>query len=246
MTLVIAHRGDPIAHRENTIPAFRSAVESGADMVELDVQISKDRQCVILHDPTLHRLWNVDAEVAQLTYDEIRRATQAEEYEIPLLGDVLRAIEIPVMVDVTAADAIIPIVEVLKSLHAEEQVLFSGGNLEAHRRIRTYLPDADAALTWTQSMLPADELLAELKPNYLNPPWWLLLPGFDIPEAEGFKTLGPETVRAMHDRGMQVSVWTVDEMEIGRAWSRLGVDAIITNRASDMVTALRDQTSGTR
>lgn len=235
MTLVIAHRGDPIGHRENTMPAFQSAVRLGVGMIELDIQISKDGQCVVLHDTTLHRLWNVDAAVSDLTYDQIRRATDGDEYEIPLLGDVLQGIQVPVMVDVTRAEAIVPITEVLKSLHAEEQVLFTGGNLDAHRLIRKHLPDAKAALTWTHNVLPNDNLLAELRPNYLNPPWWLLLPSFDIEGDTGFETLGPSTVKTMHDRDFKVSVWTVDEMEIASAFARLGVDAIITNRAADLV-----------
>ncbi len=241
MTLVIAHRGDPIAHRENTMPAFLSAAKLGADMIELDVQISKDGQCVILHDTTLHRLWNVDAVVSELTYEEIRRATDEDDYEIPLLGDVLQEIDVPIMVDVTDAQAIVPIVGVLKSFDAQEQVLFSGGNIDAHRLIRKHLPDAQCALTWTQNVLPTDELFAQLRPNYLNPPWWLLLPGFDIAGTQGFETLGPATVSAMHDRKLKVSVWTVDELEIAKAYSRLGVDAIITNRAADFVTTTRNR-----
>ena len=57
MTLAIAHRGDPVAHRENTLAAFEAAVAAGADMVELDVWRSADGGAAVIHDPTLKRIW---------------------------------------------------------------------------------------------------------------------------------------------------------------------------------------------
>lgn len=234
MSLIIAHRGDPIRFRENTLPAFLAAESFGADMIELDVQLSKDGQCVILHDDTLNRLWNVDAAVCDLTYDEIRRATDEDAYQIPLLEDVLDAIHIPIMVDIKYENCIPPVADILKSTNKVEQVLFSGGNLEAHRLIRTHLPDAEAALTWESPVLPSDALFSELQPTYLNPPWWLLLPEF-----ETFKTLGPATVKAMHSRGKKVSVWTVDELPLAEAWINLGVDAVISNRSREILEHVR-------
>jgi glycerophosphoryl diester phosphodiesterase len=54
--IAIAHRGDPIAERENTLPAFEAAVLAGADMVELDLRRTADGEIVVLHDATLSRL----------------------------------------------------------------------------------------------------------------------------------------------------------------------------------------------
>lgn len=230
MTTIIAHRGDPIHFRENTLPAFLLAESYGADMIELDVHVSKDGRCVVLHDDTLHRLWNVDAAVKDLTYEELRRATEGDTFEVPLLEDVIQAVHIRVMIDVKYANAILPIVKVLKDLNAIEQALFSGSNQVAHRLIRALLPQAESALTWNESSLPSEQLFAELTPNYLNPPWWLLLPG-----ADNFQTLGPNTVKEMHQRGIQVSTWTVDEIPLAEACMKLGVDAIISNRAREIM-----------
>ena len=67
MTLAIAHRGDPVRHRENTLAAFRAAVEAGAGMVELDVRRTADGAAVVVHDPTLERLWGLRRRVADVT-----------------------------------------------------------------------------------------------------------------------------------------------------------------------------------
>jgi glycerophosphoryl diester phosphodiesterase len=52
--LAIAHRGDPIGHRENTLPAFAAAVAQGADMLELDLRRTRDGAIVVLHNQSLY------------------------------------------------------------------------------------------------------------------------------------------------------------------------------------------------
>ncbi len=71
--LIIAHRGDSAHAPENTIAAFRKAVDSGADGVEFDVRLSKDGVPVVIHDATLTRIAGIDKRVADLTEDELSR-----------------------------------------------------------------------------------------------------------------------------------------------------------------------------
>lgn len=236
MTQLIAHRGASTELRENTLPAFKLAEDLGADMIELDIQISKDGRCVVLHDKDLNRLWNVDATVHDLTYDEIRGVTSSDEHQaIPLLDDVLQEIHIPIMIDVDGPEAILPIVQLLLKMDCVEQALFSGGRLQVHRLLRQHLPDVSTALTWNHSTLPDDELLTQLHPRYFNPPWWLLLPGVDK-----LQTLGPETVAYMHDREIHTSTWTVDDIPIVEALILMGVDAVISNRCREVVSWFRN------
>ena len=68
-----AHRGAMNTHPENTLAAFREAIRCGAHMIEFDVQLTKDRQLVIMHDPTVDRTTNGKGKVAELTFEEIRR-----------------------------------------------------------------------------------------------------------------------------------------------------------------------------
>lgn len=58
--IVIAHRGASAYAPENTLPAFRLAMDMGADFIEYDVQVTKDNQLVILHDQTLERTTNAE------------------------------------------------------------------------------------------------------------------------------------------------------------------------------------------
>jgi glycerophosphoryl diester phosphodiesterase len=67
-----AHRGAMTTHPENTLPAFNQAILSGAQMIELDVQFSKDSALIIMHDGTVDRTTNGHGEVASLTLKELK------------------------------------------------------------------------------------------------------------------------------------------------------------------------------
>ena len=71
---VAAHRGNVAGYPENTMLAYRSAYEIGADMIELDLHMTKDGEIVLIHDGDLARTADVAGNIRQLTLDEILRA----------------------------------------------------------------------------------------------------------------------------------------------------------------------------
>lgn len=68
-----AHRGAMKTHPENTIASFKAAVEAGAQMIELDVWLTKDKKMVIIHDATVDRTTNGSGKVNQLTLSEMKK-----------------------------------------------------------------------------------------------------------------------------------------------------------------------------
>ncbi|MDQ2940635.1 MAG: glycerophosphoryl diester phosphodiesterase, partial [Chloroflexota bacterium] len=72
MTLVVAHRGASTTAPENTIEAYRLAIEQGADAIELDVHLTVDGQLAVIHDETLERTTDGSGAVVALTMDQIR------------------------------------------------------------------------------------------------------------------------------------------------------------------------------
>lgn len=212
----VAHRGDPYHHRENTLPSVRSALRKGADAVEVDVRLTADGVPVLLHDPTLERLWGHPEPVAGLTLDELFKATGGG---VPTLAEALAELvrddgPARLFVDLTRADQAAPAVAEVRAAGAAERVYYCG-ELVAMRAIRALDPEAEIAMTWKTSVRPADSLLAELAPRWLN---------------LRFGLADPSTVAWAHDRGLLVSAWTADWE---RSMSRLiaaGVDAITSNR----------------
>jgi glycerophosphoryl diester phosphodiesterase len=219
--LAIAHRGDPIAERENTLAAFSAAVAAGADVIELDVRCTADDAAVVVHDPTLERLWGVARPVADVTAGDVR------ELGIPDLAEALAAIpeHVQVMVDYEEWAVAEPALDAVLAADALERCIFSGGCHDGHRAIRERAAAARIALTWTDDVPCPDALLDEVGPEYWNP---------------SGNVLGrhPDQIERMHARGTLVSVWTIDRRDDMQFFLDLGVDAVITNRVAELVELL--------
>ncbi|WP_225550149.1 glycerophosphodiester phosphodiesterase [Enterococcus sp. S22(2020)] len=100
VTKIIAHRGSKGTNPENTLIAFKEAVRVGADGIELDVHLSKDKQLVVIHDETVDRTTNGSGFVADLTLAELKQLDAGlwfkpfpVEQKIPTLEEVLQLLE---------------------------------------------------------------------------------------------------------------------------------------------------------
>src|SRR5690242_14868695 len=95
--LIIGHRGAPLVALENTMASFEAAIAAGAHGIEFDVQLSRDRTPVIIHDDTLTRTHGVRRRVAELTGAELRGLSVPslrEFFELMTGNDLLIYLEI--------------------------------------------------------------------------------------------------------------------------------------------------------
>lgn len=104
--LVIAHRGASGLYPENTLPALRAANCEGADLIEIDVRLTKDRHVVVLHDPTLERTTNGAGRVRAMTLSQVKKLdagftfTRDNGRSYPFAG---KGIQIPLLTEVLTA-----------------------------------------------------------------------------------------------------------------------------------------------
>jgi glycerophosphoryl diester phosphodiesterase len=220
--VAIAHRGEPVGHRENTLPAFAAAVGLGADMVEIDLRRTRDGAIVVLHDQTLERLWGLDASVGDIELRDVV-ALGEDDVRIPTLSDVLDAVPLPLMVDFTRREVVAGALEAVRSAGALHRCLFVTGNVAALQQLRARSAEARIGLTWTDGPEPPLALLRELEAEYWNPM-------FGLVTAEG--------VAAVHGAGRLVSTWTVDEAEDMARLREAGVDAMVSNRIGALLAYL--------
>lgn len=131
MTLVVAHRGAAAVAPENTMEAYRRAVEMGADAIELDVQLSADGEMVLMHDETVDRTTDLTGSIASMTLEQLRAADAGFRFEapdgtfpfrgngltIPTLGEVLEWLPdgTGLVVEVKARAATAPVIAALRS-----------------------------------------------------------------------------------------------------------------------------------
>ncbi|MFJ9040088.1 glycerophosphodiester phosphodiesterase [Streptomyces sp. NPDC102406] len=219
---VVAHRGDPYRVRENTLPSLRSALDRGADAVEIDVRLTRDGVPVLLHDSTLKRLWEHERPLSALSADEVRGLTADG---VPTLVDALGGTAgARVMVDLPGADteAVRTVIGTVRDCGAEERVYYCAG-AKAMLRVRAEDPAAEIALTWTSLAPPRRALLDAIRPRWLN---------------YRFPLVSRDLAARVHRDGCLVSAWTPDTRRSMRRLIDAGADSITTNRV-DVLAALR-------
>ncbi|MFD8374490.1 glycerophosphodiester phosphodiesterase [Streptomyces sp. NPDC059688] len=217
----VAHRGDPYRFRENTIPSLRSALDQGADAVEVDVRLTRDGVPVLLHDATLERLWRHDRPLRALSAEEVRGLTAGG---VPTLAEALAAtgdsrmmLDLCGRVDRRIADRV---ADVVRQTGSRDRVTYCAG-AEAMLAVRAADPGAEIALTWTSLAPPRAAVLDAVRPRWLN---------------YRFSLVDRELAARVHHGGHLLSVWTPDTRRAMRRLLDLGVDSITTNRIDALET----------
>ncbi|MEW1808616.1 inositol monophosphatase family protein [Pseudarthrobacter sp. NPDC080039] len=227
-TRATAHRGDSSKHLENTLPAIASAIDAGADLVEVDVRVTKDGQVILLHDASLLRIWGLDADAAAVDYERIRQLGAGEE-RIPLLSEAIelfRGSRSTLLIDMDEAG----LAEAAAAVVRDGGVNVAWcGNLEGMRTVRAIDPAARIWLPWNKRIAPPKELLTELKPEYVN---------------SEYVVLNKDIVEQIHATGAKVACWTVDDVESMRWALALGVDSITSNRLDLLQGAIAEDPDG--
>jgi len=231
--LNFAHRGASHDAPENTLAAFRLALEMGADGFELDVMLSADGHLVVIHDDTVDRTTDGSGPVRQKTLAALKALDAGARFgarfageRIPTLQEALdlvarsRAfVNVEIKTESLRGDGLEEkLVALIHRYGLGERLLISSFNPFALWRMRRLAPDLPLAL-----------LYAEDQCVYLRDRWFAFL---SHPAAlnPSFRMATQEHVRWAKSKGYRLYVWTVDEESEMRRLIALGVDGIITNK----------------
>lgn len=225
-TQVSAHRGFSHDAPENTKYAFEAAIECNADYIELDVQLSKDEQLVVIHDDTLNRTTNGKGRVDKYTYEELSRfsagAWYGSEYEdarIMLLSDVLELVDKRCMLNIEIKDigdvelAADKTVELVKEYGYTKSCYITSFSYKALQRVKSREPKIKTALISNLAAMVRYSQLKDIDAVSMN-----------------YLFVNKSVVESAHQNGKLIFVWTVDRKDDIRNMLTLGVDNIITNR----------------
>jgi glycerophosphoryl diester phosphodiesterase len=249
--LLIAHRGGAALAPENTLLALRRAVEWwDSDILEIDVNPTRDGEVVVSHDHTVDRTTDGSGAVASKTLDELRRFDagyrftpdggssfpfRGEGVQIPTLKEVLTALpQTRINVELKDGRAQARVWEVVHELDATHRVLIAAGKLRNRSLFSVYAGARSAA---------AEEMYAFLALHRLHAAalFYPLVDAFQMPERSGeWQVLSPRFVREVQAKNLAVHVWTVNEEADMRRLLSWGVDGIITDRPDRLAKVLHD------
>lgn len=222
-TQYIAHRGGPIHAPENTLSAFRTAIQQGVDWLEFDVQMTKDDELVVIHDESVDRTTNGMGEVRNLTLDQIRALDAGSGEQVPTFEEVVRLAKMNG----------VKILPETKSAH-----LYPG----IETKLMQELEELDYVdKTVVQSFEPASlDTLHRLNPDLnfcaLYGPWQFDISNppadsqFVCPMAE-MVLIFPSMIQQAHREGRQVFVWfgVLEHPLMFRAMRFFGADGLMSD-----------------
>ncbi|MCS5713120.1 glycerophosphodiester phosphodiesterase family protein [Herbiconiux sp. CPCC 205716] len=232
---VLAHRGLAVDVPENTLAAFEAAVGAGAEYLETDVHATADGIAVAAHDPTLDRVAGRDEDVSALTLEQLVAIDLGAGQRLSTLAELLVALPTSRFnIDVKAEAAAAPAAAAIEAAGARERVLLTSFS-SARRRSATVLLPGVAASASAQEFVPA---LIAAKLGLTPLARWFLrrVDAVQIPRRVGrFETVTARTVRRLHAAGVEVHVWTINDVDEARLLLERGVDGIVTDRVDLML-----------
>ena len=228
-TKIFAHRGASGYAPENTLAAFQKAVDLGADGVELDIQLTKDDQIVVIHDEMIDRTSDGKGWVKDYTLEELRafnyNRTKPEykHADIPTMREVFELlkptglfINIEIKTGVVFYEKIEEkILALTKEMGMEDRVCYSSFNHYTVTRIHELKPDAEVGFLYADGPIDMPSYGVKHGVNALHPALYNL-------QYDGF-------VKECKEKGLKLNVWTVNERPYMEMCCQYGVDAIITN-----------------
>ena len=223
---VFAHRGLSSLYPENTLEAFRKALEYDIDGIETDVQLSKDGKLVIIHDELLNRTTNGKGFVKDFTLEELKKlnANNGKDgtYEIPTLEELLNLLkdyDITINLELKTSVFEYPgiekkVYEEIKKFHLEKRVIISSFNHYSLLRFKEIDPTIKLGVLTADRLIDAEEYVKKH--------------GFDCFHPM-FMYCNKTNVRKAHELGLEVNVWTVDLKVAYDLLKEANVDTIMTN-----------------
>ena len=250
--LLIAHRGGAGLAPENTMAAFARAVQLWApDMFELDVHASADGACVVIHDPIIDRTTNGTGPVAALTVAELQSCDAGYRFtpdggktfpfrgqgvRIPTIDEVLTAFPaMRITVELKTAAAQKPLFAAIGRAHAQDRVIAAG----EFRRFRTEFSSWKGCISACR-----EDAIPFLALHYLKLSRFGRMNAHVVQTSERLgkrQILSPSLIRALHDKNIQVHVWTVNERADMERLLDWGVDGIITDRPDRLAEVLHER-----
>ena len=237
MSLIYGHRGASGHAPENTLEAFRLAMEMGADGFELDVHLSKDGELVVIHDETVDRTTDGTGFVRDLTLAQLKELDACNGMaayrgaKIPTLGevfDLVRDTHHIVNVEIKTDEWFYPQIEekclaLAAEKGVEDRVIYSSFNHYTLIKMRQLKPDAKLGMLFGDIMVEPWKYAEQLQVDYLHP---MKMNIYVAGSAEGTKAAG-----------LGINMWTINDPETMRECMKY--DAGIITNYPDIAVALK-------
>ncbi len=243
---VTAHRGNCSAYPENTIASFTSAINIGADWVELDIRKTRDGEIVVIHDETTGRIGDICLNISESTYDELKRVDVAFQFRkkmelnklecpkmsIPLLKDVIHLVKKQNKTRISIQPKINIVGEtifLLQNIDAVDWIGFNDGNVEYMSEVKSI--NSSIPVFWdTAEDAPCIDEIVKISHNN----------GFEtVVMHESY--ISEEKIDDLNLMGIQPGAWTINDFHKIKQLIKMGVRRIYTDYPAECLRIYNQQ-----
>jgi glycerophosphoryl diester phosphodiesterase len=234
---ITAHRGSSITAPENTMAAILLAVEEGADYVEIDVQETKDGTVVLVHDKDLLRVFGIRKGIWEVTYDELKDldsggwfSPEFSDQRLATLDQVIKAVKgrarlnIELKFNGHQQKLAREVVRIVRENDFVDDCILTSLDYDGILRARAAGPEFRTGLIVTSSIGDVTRLEGELL-------------------SVSAKAVTRDLIDRAHHAGLEVHVWTVNDLPLMNRMIGMGVDQIITDDPKLLAELIRERAS---
>jgi glycerophosphoryl diester phosphodiesterase len=220
-----AHAGGKKTLPENTLKAFRNAIELGADFIEFDLRLSKDNEIVIFHDPDTYDITSVPGLIKDSTLKELKMLNVGDGETMPTFREVVELADhkINLLLHIAAANMEAQIVSLLREYDYIDMTIASCMVYKYLFKLRDIEPKLKlAAIEDLRSEeIPNWKTRKKLIDNAANSKVYAINPEYHL--------IDSEFVTYAHQRKLKIFPWTVNDKNEMESLIHQGVDGIITD-----------------
>ncbi|CAG7641033.1 Glycerophosphodiester phosphodiesterase [Paenibacillus solanacearum] len=201
----LAHRGYPKKYPENTFSSFQAALDLSYDILELDVQLTKDGVAVVIHDTTVNRTTNGTGHVIDYLFDDLRKLDAGDGQPIPTLEEILKMAKGKAKVDIELKQSgdLYPgleakVLEVVRECGMMEDIFVTSFDHYSIMKMRELSSEVELGLVIygaTPSVFPLAE---QIRARYVSVKYIYLNEDF---------------IQRCEEQGIQIIAWTIDDEE---------------------------------
>src|SRR3989344_4426397 len=218
--LKIGHRGAAGHEPENTLISFQRAIELGADMIELDVQLCKSGELVVIHDDTLERTTNGHGRVGEKTQTELKALDAGKGQKISTLDEVIKLVGLrtKINVELKGKGTARPLADLIYRYTGpgggQNQFLVSSFDIDELFKFRAIDQFSRIGLIFKKLANDIFQIAEELSCYSIHP-------------SVGLTTA--ELLDEAHEMGLKVFVWTANASPDISLLKAMGVDGIFSD-----------------
>ncbi len=228
----LSHRGNSKEFIENSFEAFNSVVQMGYKYIETDLRMTLDREVIAFHDLDLKRLFGIDVQVNDLTFNEIANLFKEKNCKLLSLEDALKSFpDTKFNIDLKDNKVTKDSIDIVSKLNAFHRVCFASFNSGRTQEVLNFNQNASVSMGLKDVAKFKFFKMRNKNIKFIQIPLvW-----------NGIKVVTKNLIKKAHEKGLLVHVWTINDKKVMNDLINIGVNGIVTDEPNILMEVMKNK-----